>query len=1063
MATNVLLLHYNNYSNRIVRKLDTIAEYKAIDSNYADCLNINFVPGDGVITSLVLGYGTNPTGLFTETKTGYDYLIVYEDTTILSRWFIMETVRTRQGQCEVHLKRDTIADNLETVENATCFIKKGIVQDKDDSAIYNKEEITTNQIKTDEFLLKDETQCGWVVGYVAKQSTANDSSGAVIVNPVSFTEQTIPGVEADDSYVDESYETLDAFYTAHPELVGDMATLNQWSLSVQLDVLYAKFFSYYHVGQTVTVYNNGSVSFKESAYNNQSYLHSYDHGAATSAIWKSWVHDARENYANSLVTNYKSQAFKDAILSQLENKENIKFIDESRLQSFLNFIKKSPVIKIGSKYYKPYDRYGGDTTKSTYADSMFLTEGSTASSLAINNLNRNLPAPPALFADRIDGNPGPETFKLAWSYNKHALVLNEIFAKCKVKLPATVPLLKDAPYYMFAIPYSDDLTIFNGDNVHCKTNRSVAMNAAQALATKAGAGAVYDLQLLPYCPIRDAIKTEKVTAHSTITYGTYQDMYFKNPDFRLDTIMYLWYLEPKINHDYVFTKDSNAYSYILNNTSRGYCIKSSSAIKVRIGENLESPSVTKYDAKKVELRYSNINDTSSTKTFYIYSDEDGQNLLTSITVDAYLNSNNLIGIYMTDTITVGHCSLAFGSVNWTYQLCENGVDNNGIWINTDLLNDYIYYDDYYLSKVDIKNVVTSDIVKMNGDTETSDKVNTVFWCTESKFSFQKFINNYYLKTSKNYAETVANTYIKDEVSNIINDHLKQGSSINDIKVRNQVDMMRIAAPNYSSFFDFNVQRNNGVEYIDVDCTYKPFNPYIHLNPNFKGLYGSDYNDPRGLICGGDFSIAVTTDAWATYQLQNKNYQSIFDRQIQQLETAQSIQAQSDIVNAIAGTVKGGATGAITGAMVGGGYGAIAGAVIGTATSAVGGAIDVYNNQRLRELQISTMKDIHGYQLDNIKALPQGLAKTNYITNNNKLFPYLEFYTCTPIEEMAVRNLLDYNGMTINRIGKISDFQSQNELPYIKAQLIRIDTTEDAHHVQDIANELEMGVYLPKGE
>lgn len=308
MATNVLLLHYNNYSNRIVRKLNTIADYQAADANSEACLNINFVPGDGVTTSLVLGYGTNPTGLFTGTKVGYDYLVVYDTTTveevttttILSRWFIMETVRTRQGQCELHLKRDTIADNLEAVEDATCFIKKGIVQNKDDSAIYNKEEITTNQIKSDEFLIKDETQCGWVVGYVAKQSTANDSTGAVIVNPVTFTEQTIPGIEADDSYVDETYATLDAFYDAHPELVGNLATLNSWAASVKLDIKYTKWFSTYWVGQTLTVYNNKEFSYKESAYENKTGL--YQSTSAMADGWKGWFYDIRKDLGGQVIT-----------------------------------------------------------------------------------------------------------------------------------------------------------------------------------------------------------------------------------------------------------------------------------------------------------------------------------------------------------------------------------------------------------------------------------------------------------------------------------------------------------------------------------------------------------------------------------------------------------------------------------------------------------------------------------------------------------------------------------------------------------------------------------------
>ena len=454
------------------------------------------------------------------------------------------------------------------------------------------------------------------------------------------------------------------------------------------------------------------------------------------------------------------------------------------------------------------------------------------------------------------------------------------------------------------------------------------------------------------------------------------------------------------------------------------------------GDNVES----------IEL-YTNITDATPAKTIdYAEYSED---------------ANSLIGIYFTDTCEFGYYkdSAEFWT-DFNNEPTLTGIQAMYADFGTLVFTDYIYYEDYYLSSVDIGNVVTSDIVKMLNGVE-GDKVSVIFWATESKFSFNKFMDNYFLRTGAGSGSN--KTYTPDYISDLTNSKVKPATNVLDLKVSNQVEMMRLAAPNYSSFFDVNVQRNKGIEYIHVDCMYKPYQPYIHLNPNFKGLYGSDYNDARGLICGGDYSIALATDAWATYQLQNKNYQAIFDRQIQQLEVQQSIQAQSDVANAIAGVGTGAIGGALVGAKFGGGYGAIAGAVVGGVTSAVGGAADVMNNQRMRELQISTMKDIHGYQLGNIKALPQGLSKTDYLTNNNKLFPFMEFYTCTPIEEQAVRSQLDYNGMTINRVGKISEFQTTNELPYIKAKLIRIDLTDDAHLVKDIADELATGVYLPKGE
>ena len=71
----LLLLHYNNYFNRIIKKKDTVADYKAADTNYKEVANINFNPGDGVNTSIVLGLGQNGT-LFNTDE--FDYLVAYE-------------------------------------------------------------------------------------------------------------------------------------------------------------------------------------------------------------------------------------------------------------------------------------------------------------------------------------------------------------------------------------------------------------------------------------------------------------------------------------------------------------------------------------------------------------------------------------------------------------------------------------------------------------------------------------------------------------------------------------------------------------------------------------------------------------------------------------------------------------------------------------------------------------------------------------------------------------------------------------------------------------------------
>ena len=1051
---NILILKkFNNYANRIVVRYETLLNYQERASSFLTFENINFNPNDGVMTELVVGSETQQQPGVTpgttvvldwDTKGAPDYLVCYENNSIVSRWFITECVRTRLGQFKLTLKRDSIADLLDSVEEATCFIEKGRINDTNDSAIYNKEEITTNQIKSDEFLIKDETQSGWIVGYVAKD---RESSGTL--TPTSFTEQTIPGPEATDSAADEVYANESEFWAAHQDLMAELASLNNWTATVQLDVFYGRLLSHYKVGQTIHYLNNGSVTFEESAYNNDLYLHSTEQDGYLKRDWKWWTGDWRETFSNNFIAGWKTDSFRNSILDQIESKENVTISNESLLQNFFNYIKREPVIKIGSKFYKPFDKYGGDGAKSTITESSFITPGSLAYELFYNGLDLTPEGEGEGSNDLIVGTPGPETFKVEYSINKHALGLREIFSQCKAKIPASVPVLKDAPYHMFAIPYADDLALYQGNTLHCVTNKSVAMNAAQALAQQAGAGVVYDVQLLPYCPVRDIIKTTKVTEHYEIAPASFDTIIIKigwlpgSDIYGEQNIM-------KVNHRYLIAKD-----LVPSSNSRLAGIRSNSVIKVSVGDPADPLLQTTYEAKRIEVGYRDINDTSSTYMVRIYDtlEDTLQKPLLSMTYDEYVASSNYIMIETTDVceyVALVH-NILTGEYTKTYVQLISGERQQYPSDFESMFKDWFFYEDYYLTKLDISNVITSDIVTMVGGNE-GDIVNTIFWCTDSQFSFNKFLDNYFLLQSDG-------TYKKDTITELINEKVKRGSDVVDIKVKNQVDMLRLASPNYSNFFDINIQRNNGIEYINVDCTYKPYQPYIHLNPNFKGLYGADYNDVRGLICGGDYSIALTSDAWATYQLQNKNYQAVFDRQIQQLEVAQSIQQQNEIMNVVSGVGIGAVGGALTGAKFGGGYGAIAGAIVGAGASTIGGLADISNNQRLRELQISTMKDIHGYQLDNIKALPLGLSKTSYLTNNNKLFPFLEFYTCTPIEEMAVRSKIDYNGMTINRIGKIRDFENANNLSYIKAKLIRINIDDDPHQVIEISNELASGIYL----
>ena len=283
--------------------------------------------------------------------------------------------------------------------------------------------------------------------------------------------------------------------------------------------------------------------------------------------------------------------------------------------------------------------------------------------------------------------------------------------------------------------------------------------------------------------------------------------------------------------------------------------------------------------------------------------------------------------------------------------------------------------------------------------------------------------------------------------------------ITDAKIQNECDLYRLVSPNYNGQFEFNPAKNGGVTRFNVDFTYLPYSPYIHINPDFGKLYGRDFNDSRGLILGGDFSLPQSSNAFENYKVNNKNYINIFDRQIENLEVNNAIQREREIWSAAGGAISAITSGATAGAIVGGGIGAAVGGLIGGAASSIAGAKDVQLGDRLRNEAIDYTKDQFGYQLGNIKAMPNSLAKNTAYTFNNKIFPFLEFYTCTDEERQALRDKIKYNGMTVMRVGTIAQF-IQQERSYIKGQLIRLENiSDDFHMLNEIANEINKGVFI----
>ena len=278
----------------------------------------------------------------------------------------------------------------------------------------------------------------------------------------------------------------------------------------------------------------------------------------------------------------------------------------------------------------------------------------------------------------------------------------------------------------------------------------------------------------------------------------------------------------------------------------------------------------------------------------------------------------------------------------------------------------------------------------------------------------------------------------------------------DVKKANQLDVYRLSSGDYSSQFEFSPVRNRGVVSFEADCTYKPYAPYVKIAPlyNETGLYGGDFNDMRGLVCSNtNYSISRAGDAWATYERNNLNYQNSWKREVEFADQMHKHDIAEGIVSAVTGSVGAGAAMGIATASVGGGL-----AVSGV--SAAAGTADVINNHFRYKAQKENSIAAHNEQIANIKAQPNTLAATGANTINNKVFPLLIYFTCTDEEREAFALKLEYDGMTINRLTKtLPNYLSSNAHTFIRGLLMKIEVDDDNHVAQEIANELQSGVYI----
>lgn len=317
----------------------------------------------------------------------------------------------------------------------------------------------------------------------------------------------------------------------------------------------------------------------------------------------------------------------------------------------------------------------------------------------------------------------------------------------------------------------------------------------------------------------------------------------------------------------------------------------------------------------------------------------------------------------------------------------------------------------------------------------------------------------------------------------------------NLKIESMSKKYRLMSHNHKQAFDFNLALNNGVQYMSMSYTLKPYDTIFRICPVFNqdSLYGGNYKDARGLIWQGGFSLSQITDAWVEYKLQNSTYESIFDRDVKSLEISQETarlqeslnyqtayqNAQTSIGAAKLKAALAGVTGigsAIVGAATGnpmalmGAGGALASGL--NAAIGIGAQQEIAErnlaaakesqrlNDTLRAEAIDYKKDI--WYLNNmaIEARPTTIASNSEYTyiNNNKA--YIEVYDCSEVEKDYLTKYLKYHGMKIDQIGLLKNYLIEDG-DYIEATPLFLEglmpVISNAIHA-----ELSAGMYVQEG-
>lgn len=279
------------------------------------------------------------------------------------------------------------------------------------------------------------------------------------------------------------------------------------------------------------------------------------------------------------------------------------------------------------------------------------------------------------------------------------------------------------------------------------------------------------------------------------------------------------------------------------------------------------------------------------------------------------------------------------------------------------------------------------------------------------------------------------------------------------KVSSETNFARICSMDSNSILTVNLAKNNGLAPLRINCRYAPYQSYISIQPQWSIYYGNDIGpkDTRGLNITTSNSVTRVSNQWQEYVLSNANFQSIFDRQIQSMDTQFDIQADRAVRDMVFGLVNTGVGAGMSGSPAS----AIGGLIGGGVNLIQQGQNYVDMVDRFRENR-SLSTDIFNLQNGNIKARADTLSKVNAMSPIYNTWPYIEVYETTPEERAALTTYITEFSMNIGALtSQLSAYvtSNPNARKYIQADIVRLNGKFDAHMADTIKSVISNGIYF----